>query len=169
MHKCSSTILYAACTFRTYKSTTVLKLFRTFTGKMTRGLSLQMVFSLFFVETLLMVRPFFHVPSFRGHCCPGVSRPVPADGGSSSPRSGSILPSLFSKINTYIWRWFGSLRAGATVLYGINWRNRHLCRLAASLLHKPFEYGEFLIAHFTLVNCVDKITDFLSRHRNCIL
>ena len=45
-----------------------------------------------------MVRPFSHVPSFGGHCCPGVSKPVPADGGSSSSRSGSILPSLFSKI-----------------------------------------------------------------------
>ena len=53
MHRCSSTILYAACTFRPYKSTSVLKLFRTFTGKMTRGLSLQiMVFSPLFVEAL---------------------------------------------------------------------------------------------------------------------
>ena len=55
MHKCSSTILYAAFTFRPYKSTPVLKLFRTFTGKMTRGLSLQMVFSPLFVETLLLI------------------------------------------------------------------------------------------------------------------
>ena len=54
MHKCSSTILYAACTFRPYKSTQVLKLFRTFTEKITRGLSLQMVFSPLFVETLLI-------------------------------------------------------------------------------------------------------------------
>ena len=53
MHKCSSTILYAVCTFQPYKSTPVLKLFRTFTGKITRGLSLQMVFSPLFVETLL--------------------------------------------------------------------------------------------------------------------
>ena len=53
MRKCSSTILYAACTFRPYKSTPVLKLFRTFTGKMTRGLSLRMVFSLLFQDTLL--------------------------------------------------------------------------------------------------------------------
>ena len=53
MHRCSSIILYAACTFRLYKSTPVLKLFRTFTEKMTRGLSLQiMVFSPLFVETL---------------------------------------------------------------------------------------------------------------------
>ena len=50
-----STILYAACTFRPYKSTPVLKLFRTFTGKMTRGLSLRMVFSLLFQDTLLVV------------------------------------------------------------------------------------------------------------------
>ena len=54
MRKCSSTILYAACTFRPYKSTPVLKLFRTFTGKMTRGLSLRMVFSLLFQDTLLV-------------------------------------------------------------------------------------------------------------------
>ena len=47
--------LYAACTFRPYKSTPVLKLFRIFTGKMTRGLSLQIVFSPLFVETLLFV------------------------------------------------------------------------------------------------------------------
>ena len=53
MHNCFSTILYAACPFRPYKSTPVLKLFRTFTEKMTRGLSLQMVFSPLFVETLL--------------------------------------------------------------------------------------------------------------------
>ena len=55
MHKCSSTILYAACMFRPYKSTPILKLSRTFTGKMTRGSSMQiMVFSPFFVETLLI-------------------------------------------------------------------------------------------------------------------
>ena len=53
MRKCSSTILYAACTFRPYKSTPVLKLFRTLTGKMTSGLSLRMVFSLLFHDTLL--------------------------------------------------------------------------------------------------------------------
>ena len=53
MHKCSSTILYVACTFRPYKSTPVLKLFPTFTGKFDKGLSLQMVFSPLFVETLL--------------------------------------------------------------------------------------------------------------------
>ena len=55
MRKCSSTILYAACTFRPYKSTPVLKLFRTFTGRMTRGLSLRMVFSLLFQDTLFFV------------------------------------------------------------------------------------------------------------------
>ena len=52
MCKCSSTILYAACTFRPYKSTPVLKLFRTFTGKMKKGLSLRIVFCLFFQDTL---------------------------------------------------------------------------------------------------------------------
>ena len=56
MHKCSSTILYAACTFRPYKSTPVLKLFRTFTGRMTKGLSLRMVFSLLFQDTLFSDR-----------------------------------------------------------------------------------------------------------------
>ena len=55
MRKCSSTILYAACTFRPYKSTPVLKLFRTFTGRMTKGLSLRMVFSLLFQDTLFRV------------------------------------------------------------------------------------------------------------------
>ena len=55
MRKCFSTILYAACTFRPYKSTPVLKLFRTFTGRMTRGLSLRMVFSLLFQDTLFIV------------------------------------------------------------------------------------------------------------------
>ena len=53
MRKCSSTILYAACTFRPYKSTPVLKLFRTFTGRMTKGLSLRMVFSLLFFQDTL--------------------------------------------------------------------------------------------------------------------
>ena len=43
-----------------------------------------------------VVRPVSHVPSFGGHCCPGVSRPVPADDDSNSFSSGSILPSLFS-------------------------------------------------------------------------
>ena len=61
MHKCSSTILYAACTFRPYKSPPVLKLFRIFTGKMTRGLSLQMVFSPLFVETLFCASYFLSV------------------------------------------------------------------------------------------------------------
>ena len=56
MRKCSSTILYKACTFRPYKSTPVLKLFRTFTGKMIRGLSLRMVFTLLFLDTLLTVQ-----------------------------------------------------------------------------------------------------------------
>ena len=48
-----------------------------------------------------VVRSWSHVPSFGGHCCPGVSRPVPADGDSSSPRPGSILPLLlFNLIHT---------------------------------------------------------------------
>ena len=55
MYKYSPTILYAECTLRPYKSTPVLKLFHTFTGKMTRGLSLQMAFSPLFLETLLLV------------------------------------------------------------------------------------------------------------------
>ena len=57
------------------------------------------------------------------------------------------------------------------MLYGIHWRNSHLClcRLATSLLHEPFKYGEFLIAYFTLFNFADEIAELLSRHRNCIL
>ena len=47
-----------------------------------------------------VVRPVSHVPSFGGHYCPGVSRPVPADGDSSSSSSGPILPSAFSN-STY--------------------------------------------------------------------
>ena len=62
MHKCSI-ILHAACTFRPYKNTPVLKLFRTFSGKMTRGLSLQMVFSPLFLETLLTFSDFFFFSS----------------------------------------------------------------------------------------------------------
>ena len=42
-----------------------------------------------------MVCPFSHVSSFGGHCCPGVSRPVPADSDWRSFSSRSILPSLF--------------------------------------------------------------------------
>ena len=45
-----------------------------------------------------MVRVVSHIPSFGGHCCPGVSRPVPADGDSSSFSSGPILPSLLSNL-----------------------------------------------------------------------
>ena len=61
MRKCSSTILYAACTFRPYKSTPVLKLFHTFTGKMTRGLSLRMIFSLLFQDTLFTAVLFYTI------------------------------------------------------------------------------------------------------------
>ena len=46
-----------ACTFRPYNSSRVLKLFRTFTGKMTRRLSLLLVFNLLFEKTV------FHVVS----------------------------------------------------------------------------------------------------------
>ena len=49
-------------------------------------------------KPLAVVRHCSHVPSFGGPCCPGVLRPVPADGDSSSSSSGSILPSLFSKL-----------------------------------------------------------------------
>ena len=58
------TILYAACTFRPYKSTPVLKLFRTFTGKMTRGLSLRMIFSLLFQDTLLLAELLYRMILF---------------------------------------------------------------------------------------------------------
>ena len=50
-------------------------------------------------KPLAVVRPSLHVPSFGGPCCPGVLRPVPADDDlSSSSISGSILPSMISKI-----------------------------------------------------------------------
>ena len=45
-----------------------------------------------------VVRPVSHIPLFGGHYCPGVSSPVPADDGLSSPRSGSILPSLLPNL-----------------------------------------------------------------------
>ena len=45
-----------------------------------------------------VVLPVSHIPSFGGHCCPGVLGPVPADGDLSSSSFGSILPSLFSKL-----------------------------------------------------------------------
>ena len=71
MRKCSSTILYAACTFRPYKSTPVLKLFRTFTGKMTSELSLRMVFSLLFQDTLLHIKTSMFTTDIRKKrvCC----------------------------------------------------------------------------------------------------
>ena len=45
-----------------------------------------------------VVRPWSHIASFGGHSCPGVSRPVPADGDSGSSSSGPILPSVFSNL-----------------------------------------------------------------------
>ena len=45
-----------------------------------------------------VARPASYISLFGGHCCPGVSRPVPADGDSRSPRSGSTLASLFSNL-----------------------------------------------------------------------
>ena len=44
-----------ACTFRPCNSTRVLKLFRTFTGKMARRLSLLLVFNLLFEETVFLL------------------------------------------------------------------------------------------------------------------
>ena len=55
------------------------------------------------------------------------------------------------------------------MLYGIHWRNSHLCRFATSLLHEPFKSGEFLIAYLTQLNFIDEIAGLLSRHRNCVL
>ena len=60
-----------------------------------------------------------------------------------------VLPPLVVlQINSYYWRLFGSLRAGATVLYGINRRNSHLCRLASSLFYVLLDRGKFLIREF---------------------
>ena len=46
-------------------------------------------------KPLAVVRP---VSQIGRHCCLGVSKPVPADGNSSSSCSGSTLPSLLSKL-----------------------------------------------------------------------
>ena len=115
MRKCSSTILYAACTFRPYKSTPVLKLFRTFPGRMTRGLSLRMVFSLLLQDTLFQAefgaslrdssrvprrRPFIYikptyaigpVPNLSGHAIASRWRSLPRvrRHGASKPRGSS--------------------------------------------------------------------------------
>ena len=45
-----------------------------------------------------VIRPCSQIPWFRGQCCPGVSRPVPADYDLSFSNSGSISLSLFSKL-----------------------------------------------------------------------
>ena len=74
----------------------------------------------------------------------------------------------------YIWRRFGSLRAGATVLYGINRPSSHLClcRLATSLFYIPLDHGKFLIREFPFesVNKFHRLLprSSLSRHRDCI-
>ena len=60
----------------------------------------------------VVVHPWSHVPSFGGHCCPGVSRPVPADGDSSSSSSGPILPSVFSNLTYALDEGSGSSRQG---------------------------------------------------------
>ena len=46
----------------------------------------------------VVVFPVSHIPSVGGHCCPGVTRPVPADDDLSSSSSRPILPSLFSNL-----------------------------------------------------------------------
>ena len=48
-----------------------------------------------------VVFPVSHIPSVAGHCCSGVSRPVPAGDDLSSSSSWPILPSLFSNL-TYV-------------------------------------------------------------------
>ena len=99
-----------------------------------------------------MVRLFSHVPSFGGHCCPSASRPVPADDDSSSVSSGLIQPSSFSSIFTCTSDGISGLSGGGnTVLCCTDWRDSHVCRPATSLLHQPFEYGEFLIRHVAVL------------------
>ena len=49
-------------------------------------------------KPLAVVRPCSHIPSFGGHCSPGVPKSVPAYDDLSSSRSGSILPSSFFKL-----------------------------------------------------------------------
>ena len=118
-----------------------------------------------------MVRPLSHVPSFGGHCYPGVLRPVPADDDSSPVSSGSILPPLVAlQTSTYIWRRFGIERAGNTVLYCTDWRDSHLCRLANSPLHVLLDRGKFLIREmsFKSVNKFHCLLPEPSRHQDYI-
>ena len=90
-----------------------------------------------------------------------ISRPVPANGGSSSVGSGFILPSSsFSSKLTHIWRYFESKRAGATVLCCVSRCNSCVRRIPVSILHEPFEHVEFVFAHFTLFNCANNILTF---------
>ena len=80
-----------------------------------------------------VVRPVSHIPSFGGHCCPGVSRPVPADGDSSSSSSGPILSSVFSNLTYTLDEGLGSSGQGlecCTVSTGVT----VACACAASRL-----------------------------------
>ena len=47
-----------------------------------------------------VVLPVSRIPSFGGHCCPGVLKPVPADDDLSFSHSGSSLPSFFKLKHT---------------------------------------------------------------------
>ena len=57
-----------------------------------------------------------------------------------------------SQLKTYIWRHVGIRRAGATVLYGIHYRNSHLCCLATSCFSLANSSLGIEIASFNFCN-----------------
>ena len=94
-----------------------------------------------------VVRPVSHIPSFGGHCCPGVSRPVPADGDSSSPRYGSILPSLFSNLTHTLDEGSGSSGQGVQQCCTVSTDVTVTCACAASRLR--FSTYRLITANFS--------------------
>ena len=70
------------------------------------------------------------VSPFRGHCCPGISRPVPADGDSSSVGTGFILPSSFFSVPSFFF--FMSTRTHASShISGVGERGLRYCAVSA--------------------------------------
>ena len=124
-------------------------------------------------KPLAVVRHCSHVLSFGGPCCLGVSRPVPAGGDwSSSSSSGSILPSLFSKLTYTSGDGSGSSGQRMCVLYGIHLRNSHLYRLgrlAAPLFHVLLDSCKFEICKQLVQGIARSNHSTLGGHRDCIL
>ena len=86
------------------------------------------------------------ISQFERHCCPGASKPVPADDGSSSPSSGSILPSVFFSIQTRTSNEISQQRDRGLDKYCTNRRNNRMRRCSASPLHDDaFEAGDIFI------------------------